>query len=74
MVATLVVAANGGDIGVGGGGGGGISDDSGGEAGHYICDSRAGRTFRPMSCESAMFFCAFSGCFVECVRLVVLYV
>jgi len=32
---------------------------------------RAGRTFRQVSCEFAMFFCAFFGCFVECVMLVV---
>ena len=41
------------------------------EAGCYIIGIRAGRTFRPVSCESAMFFCAFSGCFVECLVLVV---
>ena len=36
-----------------------------------FCGIRAGRTFRLVSCESAMFFCAFSGYFVDCLMLVV---
>jgi len=41
------------------------------EASCYISGIRAGWTFRPVSCESSMFFCAFSGCLVECLMFVV---
>ena len=41
------------------------------EAGRYISGIKAGWTFWPVSCESAMFFCAFSGCLVECLMSVV---
>ena len=38
--------------------------------GPYTSGIRGGRTFRPVSYESAMFFCAFSGCLVDCLMFV----